>query len=199
MFSFSNMEMKHFFGKKTRDIYGRHLGHVVAILRNSDGELESLEVDQSEGHLVKYSAEQIMTNKDEIVIMPDWKIQIEKKMKELTKIRNRMDALEVMLEKKEVSKEIYEGLKTSQNHSMNSLKGRNDELDSRLKKRLEELDRQINELTNFLVEIRTGKKEGKINSSKYDKASKSIEKNLNYLFLEKKDVESCMKELDEKS
>ena len=198
MFSFSNIEMKHFFGKKTRDIYGRHLGQVVAILKNSDGELESIKVDQSEGRLVKYSAEQIMTDKDEVVIIPEWKIQAEQMIKELSTFRNRMDALEAMLEKEEVSKEIYENLKANQKQSIDSLKEKNNEFISCMKQRQEELDRQINELTNFLVEIRTGKKEGKIESSKYTKASKSIEQNLNFLFLEKKDVEDIIKESEEK-
>jgi sporulation protein YlmC with PRC-barrel domain len=198
MFSFSNIEMKHFFGKKTRDIYGRYLGQVVAILKNSDGELESIKVDQSEGRLVKYSAEQMMTNKDEIVIIPEWKIQAEQMIKELNTFRSRMDALEAMLEKEEVSKEIYENLKANQKQSIDSLKGQNIEFISSMKQRQEELDRQINELTNFLVEIRTGKKEGKIESSKYTKASKSIEQNLNFLFLEKKDVEDIIKESEEK-
>jgi len=198
MFSFSNIEMKHFFGKKTRDIYGRHLGQVVAILKNSDGELESIKVDQSEGRLVKYSAEQIMTDKDEVVIIPEWKIQAEQMIKELSTFRSRMDALEAMLEKEEVSKEIYENLKANQKQSIDSLKEKNNEFISCMKQRQEELDRQINELTNFLVEIRTGKKEGKIESSKYTKASKSIEQNLNFLFLEKKDVEDIIKESEEK-
>ena len=198
MFSFSNIEMKHFFGKKTSDIYGRNLGQVVAILKNADGELESIKVDQSEGRLVKYSAEQIMTNKDEIVIIPEWKIQAEQMIKELNTFRSRMDALEAMLEKEEVSKEIYENLKANQKQSIDSLKEKNNEFISCMKQRQVELDRQINELTNFLVEIRTGKKEGKIESSKYTKASKSIEQNLNFLFLEKKDVEDIIKELEEK-
>lgn len=198
MFSFSNIEMKHFFGKKTSDIYGRNLGQVVAILKNADGELESIKVDQSEGRLVKYSAEQMMMNKDEIVIIPEWKIQAEQMIKELNTFRSRMDALEAMLEKEEVSKEIYENLKANQKQSIDSLKGQNNEFISSMKQRQEELDRQINELTNFLVEIRTGKKEGKIESSKYTKASKSIEQNLNFLFLEKKDVEDIIKESEEK-
>jgi chromosome segregation ATPase len=198
MFSFSNIEMKHFFGKKTSDIYGRNLGQVVAILKNADGELESIKVDQSEGRLVKYSAEQIMTNKDEIVIIPEWKIQAEQMIKELNTFRSRMDALEAMLEKEEVSKEIYENLKANQKQSIDSLKEKNNEFISCMKQRQVELDRQINELTNFLVEIRTGKKEGKIESSKYTKASKSIEQNLNFLFLEKKDVEDIIKESEEK-
>lgn len=190
--------MKHFFGKKTSDIYGRNLGQVVAILKNSDGELESIKVDQSEGRLVKYSAEQIMTNKDEIVIIPKWKIQAEQMIKELNTFRSRMDALEAMLEKEEVSKEIYENLKANQKQSIDLLKEKNNEFISCMKQQQVELDRQINELTNFLVEIRTGKKEGKIESSKYTKASKSIEQNLNFLFLEKKDVEDIIKESEEK-
>ena len=198
MFSISNIEMKHFFGKKTRDIYGRHLGQVVTILKNSDGELESIKVDQSEGRLVKYSAEQIMTDKEEIVIIPEWKIQAEQMIKELNTFRNRMNALEAMLERKEVSKEIYGNLKSNQQHSMNSLEEKNIEFISSMKEQQEELDRQINELTNFLVEMRTDKKEGKIQSSKYAKASKSIEQNLNFLFLEKKDIEDIIKKSEEK-
>ena len=190
--------MKHFFGKKTRDIYGRHLGQVVTILKNSDGELESIKVDQSEGRLVKYSAEQIMTDKEEIVIIPEWKIQAEQMIKELNTFRNRMVALEAMLERKEVSKEIYGNLKSNQQHSMNSLEEKNIEFISSMKEQQKELDRQINELTNFLVEIRTDKKEGKIQSSKYAKASKSIEQNLNFLFLEKKDIEDIIKKSEEK-
>jgi hypothetical protein len=119
-------------------------------------------------------------------------------IKELNTFQSRMDALEAMFDKKEVSEEIYQNLKSNQQNSMNSLKERNDKFISSMKEQQEELDRQINELTNFLVEIRTGKKEGKIQSSKYTKASKSIEQNLNFLFLEKKDIEDVIKKLEEK-
>ena len=198
MYSFSDMEMKNFFGKRTRDIYGRNLGEVVAILKNSDGELEYLQVNQNEGRLVKYSAEQIMTDENEIVIVPTWKTQAEKIKKELNQIKKRKNALEAMLEKEEVSKKIFEGLKLSQSSTAHSLKEKNYELIDDLKKRLKGLEERISELTNFLIEMRTGKMAGEILNNEYQKAQKSVEQNLNFLFLEKQDIENILADLNSK-
>jgi sporulation protein YlmC with PRC-barrel domain len=196
MYSFSDMEMKNFFGKRTRDIYGRNLGEVVAMLKNSDGELEYLQVNQNEGRLVKYSAEQIMTDENEIVIVPTWKIQAEKIRKELEQIKKRKNALEAMLEKEEVSKKIFEGLKLSQSSTTRSLKEKNYALIDDLKKRLKALEGRISELTNFLIEMRTGKMAGEILNNEYQKAQKSIEQNLNCIFLEKQDIENILADLN---
>ena len=191
-------EKKNFFGKRTRDIYGRNLGEVVAMLKNSDGELEYLQVNQNEGRLVKYSAEQIMTDENEIVIVPTWKTQAEKIKKELEQIKKRKNALEAMLEKEEVSKKIFEGLKLSQSSTIRSLKEKNYELIDDLKKRLKGLEGRISELTNFLIEMRTGKMAGEILNNEYQKAQKSIEQNLDYLFLEKQDIENILTDLNSK-
>ncbi len=196
MHSFSDMEIKNFLGKRTTDIYGRNLGKAVAILKNSDGELEYLQVDQNEGRLIKYSAEQIMIDKNEIVIIPSWKIHADKMKKELKQMQSRKNALEEMFAKEEIDKKILEGFKLSQSSAANSLKGKKQELLDYLKRRSKELEGQVNELTNSLVEMGTGKMAGEIPNNEYKKAQKSIEQNLNYLYLEKKDIESFIANLD---
>ncbi len=196
MESISEMEIKNFLGKKAKDIYGRYLGPVVSILKNNDDELEYIQVDFNEGRLVKYAAEQIMTDKDEIIIMPTWRIEVEKIKKEIGQMNKRMNALREMIEKEEISKEIYEGLKLSQSSSLKELLEKHDKSITSLKDRLKELDIQINELSSFLVEMRTGKTAGKIQDDEYEKALKSIEQNLNYLFLEKKDIEELLIDLE---
>jgi len=187
MESISEMEIKNFLGKKAKDIYGRYLGLVVSILKNNDDELEYIQVDFNEGRLVKYAAEQIMTDKDEIIIMPTWRIEVENIKKEIGQMNKRMNALREMIEKEEIGKEIYEGLKLSQSSSLKELLEKHDKSITSLKDRLKELDIQINELSSFLVEMRTGKTAGEIQDDEYEKALKSIEQNLNYLFLEKKE------------
>lgn len=196
MESISEMEIKNFLGKKAKDIYGRYLGLVVSILKNNDDELEYIQVDFNEGRLVKYAAEQIMTDKDEIIIMPTWRIEVENIKKEIGQMNKRMNALREMIEKEEIGKEIYEGLKLSQSSSLKELLEKHDKSITSLKDRLKELDIQINELSSFLVEMRTGKTAGEIQDDEYEKALKSIEQNLNYLFLEKKDIEELLIDLE---
>jgi hypothetical protein len=196
MQSISDMEIKNFLGKNTNDIYGRYLGPIVSISKNSNDDLEFLHVDLKNGHLVKYSADQIMIDKDKIVIIPTWRIEAEKIKKEMNQAKKRIHALEEMLEKEEISKDIYEGLKRNQSSTINSLKGKYTESIDHLKKRLSELKVQINDFSSFLVEMRTGKTNGKIQDDDYEKALKSIEQNLNYLFLEKEDLENNIIDLE---
>lgn len=196
MQSISDMEIKNFLGKNTNDIYGRYLGPIVSISKNSNDDLEFLQVDLKNGHLVKYSADQIMMDKDKIVIIPTWRIEAEKIKKEMNQAQKRIHALEEMLEKEEISKDIYEGLKQNQSLTINSLKGKYIESVGHLKKRLNELKLQINDFSSFLVEMKTGKTNGKIQDDNYEKALKSIEQNLNHLFLEKQDLENYIVDLE---
>ena len=188
MQSISDMEIKHFLGKNTNDVYGRYLGPIVSISKNSNDDLEFLHVDLKNGHLVKYSAEQIMMDQDKIVIIPTWRIEAEKIKKEMNQSQKRIYALEELLEKEEISRDIYEGLKLNQSSAINSLEGKYNESIDHLKKRLNELKVQINDFSSFLVEMRTGKTNGKIQDDDYKKALKSIEQNLNYLFFEKQNL-----------
>jgi len=196
MQSMSDMEIKHFLGKNTNDVYGRYLGPIVSISKNSNDDLEFLHVDLKNGHLVKYSAEQIMMDQDKIVIIPTWRIKAEKIKKEMNQAQKRIYALEEMLEKEEISRDIYEGLKLNQSSAINSLKGKYTESIDHLKKRLNELKIQINDFSSFLVEMRAGKTNGKIQDDDYKKALKSIEQNLNYLFFEKQDLENYIVDLE---
>ncbi len=188
MQSISDMEIKNFLGRNTNDIYGRYLGPIVSISKNDNDDLEFLHVDLKNGHLVKYLAEQIMLDQEKVVIIPTWRIEAEKIKKEKVQAQKRSNALKEMLEKKEITNEIYEGLKTNQSLTINSLKGKYNECIENLKKRLSELKLQINDFSNFLVEMRAGKTNGKIQDDDYEKALKSIEQNMNYLFLEKEDI-----------
>jgi chromosome segregation ATPase len=196
MQSISDMEIKNFLGKNTNDIYGRYLGPIVSISKNSNDDLEFLHVDLKNGHLVKYSAEQIMIDQDKIVIIPTWRIEAEKIKKEMNQAQKRIYALEELLEKEEISRDIYESLKLNQSSAINSLKGKYTESIDHLKKRLNELKVQINDFSSFLVEMRTGKTNGKIQDDDYRKALKSIEQNLNYLFFEKQDLENYIVDLE---
>jgi hypothetical protein len=195
MQSISDMEIKNFLGKNTNDMYGRYLGPIVSISKNDNDDLEFLHVDLKNGHLVKYMAEQIMLDQEKVVIIPTWRIEAEKIKKEMVQAQKRINALEEMLEKKEINNEIYEGLKINQSLAINSRKDKYNECIENLKKRLSELKLQINDFSSFLVEMRAGKTNGKIQDDDYEKALKSIEQNMNYLFLEKQDLQNFMAEM----
>ncbi len=195
MTELSEPELKGFLGKKISDSYGRKLGTIIGVTLNDFGEMQSLELEKGNNELQRLSVEQISMDRDRIIAVSKWKIQIESLLKEMDSAQRRLAALSELLKRKEIPQNLYDELTQKHEAAIKNLKSKKSEAIEIIQNREKELDRQIEDLTKILIELKAGKWSEDFSSKVYEVASNSIEPNLEYVAKEKRDLADHIAEL----
>ncbi len=195
MTELSEPELKGFLGKKISDTYGRSLGTIIGVTLNDFGEMQSLELEKGNNELQRLSVDQISMDRDKIIAVSKWKIQIESLLKEMDSAQRRLVALSDLLKRKEIPKNLYDELTQKHEEAIKNLKSKKIAAIEIIQSREKELDRQIEDLTKILIELKAGKWSEEFSSKVYEVASNSIEPNLEYVAKEKRDLADHIAEL----
>lgn len=195
MTELSEPELKGFLGKQIFDTYGRRLGTIIGVTLNDFGEMQSLELEKGNNELQRLSVDQISMDSDKIIAISKWKIQIESLLKEMDSAQRRLVALSELLKRKEIPKNLYDELTQKHEEAIKNLKSKKSAAIEIIQSREKELDRQIEDLTKILIELKAGKWSEEFSSKVYEVASNSIEPNLEYVAKEKRDLVDHIAEL----
>ena len=195
MTELSEPELKGFLGKQISDTYGRRLGTIIGVTLNDFGEMQSLELEKGNNELQRLSVDQISMDRDKIIAVSEWKIQIESLLKEMDSAQRRLVALSDLLKRKEIPKNLYDELTQKHEEAIKNLKSKKTAAIEIIQSREKELDRQIEDLTKILIELKAGKWSEEFSSKVYEVASNSIEPNLEYVAKEKRDLADHITEL----
>ena len=195
MTELSEPELKGFLGKQISDSYGRKLGTIIGVTLNDFGEMQSLELEKGNNELQRLSVEQISMDRDRIIAVSKWKIQIESLLKEMDSAQRRLSALSELLKRKEIPQNLYDELTQKHEDALKNLKLKKSAAIEIIQNREKELDRQIEDLTKILIELKAGKWSEDFSSKVYEVASNSIEPNLEYVAKEKRDLADHIAEL----
>ncbi len=195
MTELSEPELKGFLGKPISDTYGRRLGTIIGVTLNDFGEMQSLELEKGNNELQSLSVDQISMDRDKIIAVSEWKIQIESLLKEMDSAQRRLAALSELLERKEIPKNLYDELTQKHEGAIKNLKLKKSTAVEIIQSREKELDKQIEDLTKILIELKAGKWSEEFSSKVYQVASNSIEPNLEYVAKEKRDLADHIAEL----
>ena len=134
-------------------------------------------------------------DRDKIIAISKWKIQIESLLKEMDSAQRRLAALSELLKRKEIPKNLYDELTQKYEDTIKNLKSKKSATIEIIQSREKELDRQIEDLTKILIELKAGKWSEEFSSKVYEVASNSIEPNLEYVAKEKRDLVDHIAEL----
>jgi len=192
----SEEELKNFLGRDLRDTYGRKIGRIIGLCIDDFGELKALQVEHGSGNLGQYSCEHIVIDRGAVVLIPDWKVSSELIQKELDRVVRRIQALGELLRDQQIPANIYEELRRKHAATLTELRRRKDELAEGLKKRTGQIDRQVDELIRFLVNVKMEYKAGIIDDNALGIACDAIEPNLKPLIEEKKDIARAMEKIE---
>lgn len=192
----SEEELKNFLGRDLKDTYGRRIGRIIGLCIDDFGELKALQVEHGNGNLGQYSCEHIVIDRGAVVLIPDWKVTSELIQKELDRVARRIQALGELLRDHQIPANIYEELRRKQAATLSELKRRKEELVEGLRKRTGQIDRQVDELIRFLVNVKMEYKAGIIDDKALSIACDAIEPNLNPLIEERKDIVAVMERIE---
>jgi len=195
MTELSESELRSFLGKKTSDTYGRNLGKIIGITLNNFGEMEAAELEKGTGELERIPVGQLTMDRGEIVVLSRWRVEAESLLKEIDSVQRRLSALDSLLKSREIPRNLYEELIRKQEKEIVLLKEKKNLAVSVLQNRGKELDRQIEELTRTLIEIKAGKWSKDFSNKAYEVALKSIEPNLGFATKEKKELADYLNKL----
>jgi hypothetical protein len=195
MSQLSESELKSFLGKRTVDPYGRNLGKIIGVTMNDYGEMEAVEVEKGTGELERISVDQLSFGREGITVVSRWRIEVESLIKEIESAQRRLTALNTLLKKEEIPRNLYEELSEKQKRELENLQAKKNLAITILQRRGRELDGQIEELTKVLIEIRAGKWSSDFHDKAYEFASKSIEPNLSFAAKEKRELADSLAKL----
>ena len=193
----SELETKALLGHSVIDTYGRTLGRVIGIERNAFGELESVQVEAAGGQIAIAKARQIALTPKNITLTPEWKLESEDIISELSLLRKRISALESLKETKEIDSEIYVELVDSQKAGYLEKVKTAEALAASMKRRLSEVTDNISSLTRYLVNAKLDHKSGDLDDESLKIAQGSIEPTLHPLIAEKADLSVSLKTLEQ--
>ena len=191
------LETKNLLARAVVDAYGRSLGKVIGIERNAFSELESIQVEAPGGQIVTAKARQLALTPTSITLSPDWKLESEDIISELTILRKRIAALESLKESKEIDNEIYAELVDSQKAGYLEKVKAAEALAASMKRRLSEVTGNISSLTRYLVNAKLDNKSGALDDDSLKLAQGSIEPTLRPLLAEKTDLANSLKTLEQ--
>lgn len=191
------LETKALLGHSVIDTYGRSLGKVIGIERNAFGELESVQVEAAGGQIAIAKARQIALTPKSITLTPEWKLESEEIISELTILRRRIGALESLKEAKEIDNEIYSELVESQKQGYLEKVKVAETLANSIKRRLSEVKDNMSSLTRYLVNAKLDNKSGELDDESLRIAQGSIEPTLRPLMAEKVDLAGSLKTLEQ--
>jgi len=191
----SAVELRRLIGHAATDIYGRRIGRVVALSLNTDGELQSIEIQPEGSQLLRYPSDCIMLYKDALVLLPQWKVETEAMCKELKFIEKRGHALNELVSDGELPKEVYEEFRRSQEATLAETKRKGESLLHQLKEGMQKIADEVTELTSFLVGLKLEYRAGEMDKESLDSAYRAIEPSLKAAVAEKQDIENTLTEL----
>ncbi len=190
------LETRALLGRGVADIYGRVLGRVIGIDRNPFGELEGVQVEGIGGNIISVKARQIALTPKTITLKPQWKIDAEDVVSELTTLRKRVIALESLKNSKEVDTEIYDEILAAQKTGYLDKVKSGEALADSIKARLGTVTGQISSLTKYLVNAKLDHKSGSLDEASLKLAQGYIEPSLRPLISEKNDLAASLRILE---
>jgi hypothetical protein len=128
-----------------------------------------------------------------ITISPEWKLESEDIISELTLLRKRVSALESLKDLREIDGEIYSELLESQKAGYMDKVKTASALVGSMRSRLAELTGQITSLTRYLVNAKLDHKSGELDEDSLKLAQGSIEPSLRPLIAERNDLTLSIK------
>ncbi|MGB9959890.1 MAG: CdvA-like protein [Candidatus Bathyarchaeales archaeon] len=182
-------------GKIVKDEYGRVIGEVVSFAVKPNGGIDSVYIRQSDGRFAKHPADNIKIEGSETVFLSKIKIETSNFCDKIPLIWRKDQALKELLEKKKISREVYEDLHNSFEGALNQLKSEAQALMEKIDKEIERCAQEIKELNYALVHLEVEHEIGEINDQSYQTAFSTIQECLKRANAEKTDLEGMKNKL----
>jgi hypothetical protein len=157
-------------GRQAEDLYGRQVGVVVGFSLKTNGDVESVGLDQGSGSFAEVKASRLLLHEQAPIVIPTWKADVTRITGETGVLRKRISAL---LELERDSKESgaapaqFEQLRAQYEARVAKTEESSEKLLQEMKGRMEELDQQDETVSKFLVNVSIQFRSGEISDASF--------------------------------
>ena len=189
-------EFVKYISKQVRDPYGRLVGKIAAFVCDALSKVKTVVLEHGDGEFNSYSTECIVIEDDIIKVLSALKVEANKVANELALAWKKSLALEELLEKKEITQDIYEHFQAQFNATLKELKDKAAEIVDKIKGRIAELDSQLKILQLASTSAKISYRIGEIDEAYFNSIMSMIQAGINRITSEKKDLEASVAELE---
>lgn len=159
-----------FLGKPVEDIYGRSVGVVVGFSLKTNGDVESLGLDQGSGSFSEVKAGRLLMHEEALLVIPTWKADVTRITGETGVLRKRISALrELEADSKGngASSSQFEQMRAQYEARVAKTEESAEKLLQEMKGRMGEVDQQDETLARFLVNVNIQFRSGEISDASF--------------------------------
>lgn len=143
-----------FVGKQVKDIYGTHIGRVVGIITEIDGEIESVGVDCGSSGIKQLPYEQLVLQGDYVFFIPKWRLDAQKLIRQKSLTLKRMKALHEIVAENDGMREDAELVTIKYEKKLAELGESEKAVTDKLVARLSELDAEAKQVKAVLFDAK---------------------------------------------
>ncbi|MCS4538113.1 MAG: CdvA-like protein [Thaumarchaeota archaeon] len=160
--------------KQVKDSYGRHIGNVIGFSLDNVGHIKALAVEHTGGDFGEYTNERILFEGEYIVLLPDWKEEVERLKRDTTLAQKRASVLDNLSKEGEISSEAYEHLKMQYDAEIAALRNTYTSLTDGLKERISILEHRNAQISKFSAGLKVQYRTGESDEQTYRAAMESV-------------------------
>ena len=157
-------------GKSAEDLYGRQVGVVVGFTLKTNGDVESVGLDQGSGAFTEVKAGRLLLHEEALVVIPAWKADVARITGETGVLRKRISALrELERGSKEsgASSGQYEQLRAQYEARIAKIEESSEKLLQEITSRTDEIAQQDETIAKFLVNVNIQFMSGEISEASF--------------------------------
>lgn len=166
-----------YIGQKVKDPYQRVVGSLASLYSDIDGNVKAVEVLFGDAYFKTIPADRILIQKDEIILLPEWKYNAMKVIERLERARRRAKALDDLYAKGEIARSAYEEFKNQVSKDLDLLKKDATEAKEMIKKRIGELEDQVVQIEKAITALKMSYIAGEIGERGYKPAADILRQN----------------------
>lgn len=166
-----------FIGQKVKDPYQRVIGSLASLYSDIDGNVKAVEILFGDAYFKTVPADRIVVQKDEVVLLPEWKYNAMRVIERLERARRRAKALDDLYAKGEIARSAYEEFKNQVSKDLDVLKRDANEAKDMIRKRIGELEDQIVEIEKAITALKMSYIAGEIGERGYKPAADILRQN----------------------
>jgi len=160
-----------FLGKPVEDLYGRNVGVVVGFSLKTNGDVESVGLDQGSGTFAEVKASRLLLHEQALIVIPMWKADVTRIAGETGVLRKRISALrELERDSKDngaTSSAQYEQLRVQYEARVAKTEESTEKLLQEMKGRTAEVDQHDETIAKFLVNVNIQFRSGEISEASF--------------------------------
>jgi hypothetical protein len=158
-------------GKSAEDLYGRQVGVVVGFSLKTNGDVESVGLDQGSGSFTEVKAGRLFLHEQALVVVPAWKADVVRITGETGVLRKRVSALRELerdsKESGEAASGQYEQLRAQYEARIAKIEESSDKLLQEIKSRTNQIDQEDETVAKFLVNVNIQFRSGEISDASF--------------------------------